>query len=101
MPTLYASEGQRRPAKPSVTQLVLYNMASILASVATGFDVRLSNVSPIHPKLQPQIHLKSTEQQANEDENDHEHAGRVHSEFGTPQRSTYAHTYHGPTKHVR
>uniref|UniRef100_A0A182NR56 mitogen-activated protein kinase kinase kinase n=1 Tax=Anopheles dirus TaxID=7168 RepID=A0A182NR56_9DIPT len=52
MPTLYASEGQRKP-KLSIIELVLYNMASMLASVASGYDVRVSNVSPLHPKLHP------------------------------------------------
>ncbi|XP_058117236.1 mitogen-activated protein kinase kinase kinase 11-like [Anopheles coustani] len=52
MPTLYASEGHRKP-KPSIIELVLYNMASMLASVASGYDVRVSNVSPLHPKLHP------------------------------------------------
>lgn len=33
---------------------MLYNMATMLASIATGYDVRVSsNVSPIHPRLQP------------------------------------------------
>uniref|UniRef100_A0AAG5CYL0 mitogen-activated protein kinase kinase kinase n=1 Tax=Anopheles atroparvus TaxID=41427 RepID=A0AAG5CYL0_ANOAO len=52
MPTLYASEGHRKP-KPSIIELVLYNMASMLAGVASGYDVRVSNVSPLHPKLHP------------------------------------------------
>ena len=34
-------------------EVLLYNMASMLAGVAVGYDVRLSNVSPIHPKLYP------------------------------------------------
>lgn len=98
MPTLYASpEGNRKSAKPSITQLVLYNIASILASVASGFDVRTSNVSPIHPSLQPQVNLATDER-----DNDGEPERRIPTEYGTPQRSTFPHnTYHGPTKHVR
>ena len=34
-------------------EVLLYNMASMLAGVAVGYDVRHSNVSPIHPKLYP------------------------------------------------
>ena len=34
-------------------EFLLYNMASMLASVAAGYDVRMSNVSPMHPKLHP------------------------------------------------
>uniref|UniRef100_A0A182K3V8 Uncharacterized protein n=1 Tax=Anopheles christyi TaxID=43041 RepID=A0A182K3V8_9DIPT len=52
MPTLYASEGQRKP-KLSIIELVLYNMASMLASIASGYDVRVSNVTPLHPNLHP------------------------------------------------
>ncbi|XP_041764851.1 mitogen-activated protein kinase kinase kinase 11 isoform X2 [Anopheles merus] len=52
MPTLYASEGQRKP-KLSIIELVLYNMASMLASIASGYDVRVSNVTPLHPRLHP------------------------------------------------
>lgn len=101
MPTLYSSsEGQRKPAKASITHLVLYNMASILASVAVGYDVRMSNVSPVHPKLQPHTMSNGGEENG---ERDHftERAGRVHTEYGTPQRTFPHNTYHGPTKHVR
>lgn len=37
-----------------VVEMALYNMASFLASFATGFDVRASNLQrqPIHPRLQ-------------------------------------------------
>lgn len=52
MPTLYASEGQRKP-KLSIIELVLYNIASMLAGVASGYDVRDSNVTPLHPRLHP------------------------------------------------
>lgn len=39
--------------KLSFVELVLYNMAAMLAGVASGYDVRLSNVSPVHPRLRP------------------------------------------------
>lgn len=39
--------------KPSIIELVLYNMAALLGGVAAGYDVRVSNVSPLHPTLQP------------------------------------------------
>lgn len=46
------SEGQRK--KLGLVEMVLYNMASLLASFASGFDVRISNVVPpiAHPRLQ-------------------------------------------------
>lgn len=101
MPTLYANDGNRKSIKPSLTQLVLYNMASVLASVATGYDVRVSNVSPVHPNLQPPN--MSNENYENYD-NDvmQRHTDPIYNGYGTPQRTTVQHnTYHGPTKHVR
>ena len=60
MPTLYnGSDGSSNNAGTSdnkgvkTIEVLLYNMASMLAGVAVGYDVRLSNVSPIHPKLYP------------------------------------------------
>lgn len=102
MPTLYATDGNRKSVKPSITQLVLYNMASVLASVATGYDVRMSNVSPVHPNLQPQM-LSNNH---NDDDDDNEtdvverHTDPIYNGYGTPQRIQH-NTYHGPTKHVR
>lgn len=45
--------GFRAKPKLSIVELVLYNMAAMLAGVAAGYDVRLSNISPLHPRLQP------------------------------------------------
>uniref|UniRef100_A0A0K2VGL3 Uncharacterized protein n=1 Tax=Lepeophtheirus salmonis TaxID=72036 RepID=A0A0K2VGL3_LEPSM len=42
-----------RRLRMSVIEYLLYNMASMLASVAAGYDVRLSNLSAINPKLYP------------------------------------------------
>lgn len=59
MATLYnglhegsSSRGLKGP-KLSIVEMVLYNMAAMLASFAAGYDVRVSNISPIHPRLQP------------------------------------------------
>ncbi|KAG8042334.1 hypothetical protein G9C98_004968 [Cotesia typhae] len=53
MPTLY--NGEAKKPKPGIIELVLYNIAAMLAGVATGYDVKMSNVSPIHPRLYPRI----------------------------------------------
>ena len=59
MPTLYndtndATDGGRgQKPRMGTIEVLLYNMASMLAGVAVGYDVRLTNVSPIHPKLYP------------------------------------------------
>ncbi|XP_017064378.1 uncharacterized protein LOC108103421 isoform X3 [Drosophila eugracilis] len=54
LPTLYAGDSARKP-KLSVIELLLYNMASLLAGVAAGYDVRMSNVSPVHPTLLSEV----------------------------------------------
>lgn len=57
MPTLYSgtsSDPIRPRPKPSIIEMVLYNMAAMLASFAAGYDVRLSNVTPFHPCLHPE-----------------------------------------------
>eukprot|EP00092_Neocalanus_flemingeri_P007352 GFUD01007939.1.p1 GENE.GFUD01007939.1~~GFUD01007939.1.p1 ORF type:complete len:1128 (-),score=188.67 GFUD01007939.1:37-3420(-) len=89
-PTLYAGTGpgHERP-KMGAIEVLLYNMASMLASVAAGYDVRLSNVSPIHPKLHPN----------RSDDDDRRF-------WYEPQRNStaalYPHnTYHGQTPHHR
>jgi mitogen-activated protein kinase kinase kinase 9 len=58
MPTLYSnglepSRARLAAGKVSIVEIVLYNMAAMLAGVAAGYDVRLSNVSPVHPRLHP------------------------------------------------
>lgn len=100
MPALYSGDTNRKP-KPSVTEFSLYNMASMLAAVATGYDVRMSNVSPVHPKLQPQIFSE-------QDPNGVGDSPAAHglyvesSELVVSERVAYPHnTYHGPTKHTR
>lgn len=50
--TYFAFLGARLK-KPSIIELVLYNMASLLGGIAAGYDLRMSNVSPLHPRLQP------------------------------------------------
>lgn len=103
MPTLYAGDEMRKP-KPNVTEFALYNMASMLAAVATGYDVRMSNVSPVHPKLQPQLISAEQENMRNLDPATAAiQAEYIDSrEFVGDGRNIYAHnTYHGPTKHIR
>jgi len=90
-PTLYAGQGKDQHTAPQgAIQILLYNMSSMLASVAAGYDVRLSNVSPIHPKLNP---------------NKSEEEDRRLWHDPTPGRGStglYPHnTYHGQTPHHR
>ncbi|XP_058821356.1 mitogen-activated protein kinase kinase kinase 11-like isoform X2 [Topomyia yanbarensis] len=111
MPTLYASEGQRKP-KLSIIELVLYNIASMLAGVASGYDVRISNVTPVHPRLHPQSALSDVYQpQPSPYHNLHQpqlqmplpldnNVDQEYSEVNTDR--VYGHnTYHGPVKHSR
>ncbi|XP_019867586.1 mitogen-activated protein kinase kinase kinase 9 isoform X2 [Aethina tumida] len=92
IPTLYSTDGQRIKPKWGIVELVLYNIAAMLAGVASGYDVRLSNVSPLHPRLQPnrpETDLPAWRPVENQD-----------YEYSTS--SGYSHnTYHGPTRHYR
>ncbi|XP_053608562.1 mitogen-activated protein kinase kinase kinase 11 isoform X3 [Plodia interpunctella] len=85
MPTLYSTEGYKYK-KPSIIELVLYNMAALLGGVAAGYDVRVSNISPLHPTLQPHRAEIETEPLSSS----------IYEGYG------FAHnTYHGPTRHLR
>jgi mitogen-activated protein kinase kinase kinase 9 len=58
MPTLHSnglepSRARLATGKLSIIEIVLYNMTAMLAGVAAGYDVRLSNMSPVHPRLHP------------------------------------------------
>ncbi|XP_066985180.1 mitogen-activated protein kinase kinase kinase 10-like isoform X2 [Macrobrachium rosenbergii] len=95
VPTLYngtTPETKGQQPKFSPLELLVYNIAAMLASVAAGYDVRLSNVTAVHPKLLP---LKS------DDDADYQRwLGMSEYEFSSP--SGYAHnTYHGPSRHSR
>ncbi|XP_069956488.1 mitogen-activated protein kinase kinase kinase 10-like isoform X4 [Cherax quadricarinatus] len=96
VPTLYngtTPETKGLQPKFSPLELLVYNIAAILASVAAGYDVRLSNVTAIHPKLLP---VKPED----EDAEYQRWLGVSEYEFSTP--SGYAHnTYHGPSRHSR
>ncbi|KAG8233447.1 hypothetical protein J437_LFUL010558 [Ladona fulva] len=110
IPTLYNGTGdtlsKRGLAGPKLTlvELVLYNMAAMLAGVAAGYDVRLSNVSPVHPRLHP-------DRSEEEGEKRRWWFGEVGRGLPSPylgpdyefsSASGYAHnTYHGPTRHHR
>jgi hypothetical protein len=49
---------ERDRKKLGIVEMVLYNMASFLASFATGYDIRVSNLQPQpvhHPQLQNKL----------------------------------------------
>ncbi|KAK4313274.1 hypothetical protein Pmani_015358 [Petrolisthes manimaculis] len=94
VPTLYndgCPESRGRQPKFTALELLVYNIAAVVASVAAGYDVRLSNVTAVHPSLLPATC-------------DDEGAG-YHRWLGEYQFSTtsgYPHnTYHGPARHAR
>jgi len=102
MPTLY--NGEMKKPKLSIIELALYNIAAMLAGVATGYDVRMSNISPIHPRLYPRLGECDDEQpkwwfQADSGSNRSSYLG-VDYEFSSS--SGYPHnTYHGRAHHYR
>lgn len=75
-------------------------MTSMLASVAIGYDVRVSNVSPVHPKLHPQS--ITTEHDYAIGDDSHWIDGNNDPNLIENDRPYFAHnTYHGATKHAR
>jgi hypothetical protein len=99
--------GERERKKLGVVEMVLYNMASFLASFATGFDVRASNLMPQpvpHPRLQnmsqiqgsdfePKMHNSPIYKGIYMHEKDILNVGNPHL-----NRLYGLATYHGPTK---
>ncbi|XP_030379271.1 uncharacterized protein LOC115627670 [Scaptodrosophila lebanonensis] len=108
LPTLYAGDAVRKP-KLSVIEVLLYNMASMLAGVAAGYDVRMSNVSPLHPSLLSEVPaLKAIPKVAEMGENELQPAVADDSGQGAEwlpkpptadvPRKFAANTYHGTGK---
>ncbi|XP_063226327.1 mitogen-activated protein kinase kinase kinase 11-like [Bacillus rossius redtenbacheri] len=100
----------RNKQKLSAIELALYNMAAMLAGVASGYDVRLSNVMPVHPRLHP-----GRQEEEQEERRWWFHADGSSPSGGQSNRSSYLgpdyeftstsgyphNTYHGPARHYR
>ncbi|XP_076061041.1 mitogen-activated protein kinase kinase kinase 10-like isoform X2 [Oratosquilla oratoria] len=97
LPTLYNgtspdTKGQR--PKFSQLEIFFYNIAAMLAGVAAGYDVRLSNITAIHPRLLPG--------KAGDEEDEEYEKWLSFSDYELSSPSAYAHnTYHGPARHTR
>lgn len=88
MPTLYAGDSVRKP-KLSVIEVLLYNMAALLAGVAAGYDVRMSNISPVHPTLLSDVPaLKGP-------------INDIDYPMHRDEQRFISNTYHGPARHNR
>ena len=100
--------GEREKKRMGVVEMVLYNMASFLASFATGFDVRASNLQPQpvpHPRLQNNAQLQGGDFDGAKMHNSPLYKGIYMHEkdilnVGNPHlnRLYGLETYHGPTK---
>ncbi|XP_011504938.1 PREDICTED: uncharacterized protein LOC105367820 isoform X3 [Ceratosolen solmsi marchali] len=112
IPTLY--NGDAKKPKLGIIELVICNIGAMLASLTMDYDVRLSNLSPIHPRLQPpritsQFHEdESTKWWATQgsgggsDPGSNRNSGYLGPEYEFSSGSGYTHnTYHGPTRHYR
>ncbi|XP_015435511.1 PREDICTED: mitogen-activated protein kinase kinase kinase 10-like isoform X1 [Dufourea novaeangliae] len=103
MPTLY--NGEMKKPKLSIIELVLYNIAAMLAGVATGYDVRMSNISPIHPRLYPRLGDCEDEPPRwwfQADTGSNRNSGYLGPDYEFSSSSGYPHnTYHGPARHYR
>lgn len=102
--------GDSKKPKMGIVELVLYNMASFLASFATGYDVRISNVvPPVHPRLQAQ-NLMGMQTTAIDDEPQIFHNPFYKHIYMREQdlpdniranRMYGSETYHGPCRKIR
>jgi hypothetical protein len=121
MPTLY--NGDVKKPKLGIIELVICNIGAMLASLTMDYDVRLSNVSPIHPRLQPpritsHFHEEDSSRWwstqgasvsgcgngggGGDDSGSNRNSGYLGPEFEFSSSSGYMHnTYHGPTRHYR
>ncbi|XP_011310598.1 mitogen-activated protein kinase kinase kinase 10 isoform X2 [Fopius arisanus] len=103
MPTLY--NGEAKKPKLGAIELLLYNIAAMLAGVATGFDVRITNVSPIHPRLQAKIGGCEEEETAKwwiDNNGSNRNSAYLADDYDFSSTSGYPHnTYHGPARHYR
>ncbi|XP_076243498.1 mitogen-activated protein kinase kinase kinase 10 isoform X2 [Calliopsis andreniformis] len=103
MPTLY--NGEMKKPKLSIIELVLYNIAAMLAGVATGYDVRMSNISPIHPRLYPRLGECEDESPRwwfQADTGSNRNSSYLGPDYEFSSSSGYPHnTYHGPARHYR
>ncbi|CAG0912743.1 unnamed protein product [Notodromas monacha] len=103
----------RRPARMGVVERFVCNVASMLAAVAAGYDIAISNVTPIHPRLMSHLLVDYLTFLIadNVDADQMDGAGREDLEyFGNSYGSGSAYglrpgqghnTYHGPTPHYR
>ncbi|XP_031785513.1 mitogen-activated protein kinase kinase kinase 11 isoform X3 [Nasonia vitripennis] len=111
MPTLY--NGDVKKPKLSIIELVICNIGAMLASITMDFDVRQSNVSQIHPRLQPPRIAQFHEDEPTRwwmmqgaggtgDSGSNRNSGYLGPEYEFSSSSGYAHnTYHGPARHYR
>lgn len=107
MPTLY--NGDKKP-KLGIIELVICNIGAMLASITMDFDIRLSNVSPIHPRLQPAQFSHEADEptrwwrgsSSGADSGSNRNSAYLGTDYEFSSSSGYAHnTYHGPAKHYR
>lgn len=98
---------ERERKRMGVVEMVMYNMASFLASFAMGFDVRASNLQPqpvIHPRLQNMAHIQGDLEPVKMHNSPLYKGIYMHEKdilnVGNPHlnRLYGLETYHGPTK---
>ncbi|XP_044009258.1 mitogen-activated protein kinase kinase kinase 11-like isoform X3 [Aphidius gifuensis] len=113
LPTLYNGESKKPKLGP--IELLLYNIAAMLAGFATGFDIRMTNVSPIHPRLQPRSITANVNNVPIENEEEPSPRWWFQADTGSNRNSAYLgpdyefsstsgyphNTYHGPARHYR
>lgn len=90
------SPSKRNPPFRPV-EMAFYNVASLLAGIGAGFDIRVSNNGGVHPKL------SANRAEEEEEERRFWHReGYAQGDYEFSSVSGYPHnTYHGQTRHYR
>ncbi|XP_043481573.1 mitogen-activated protein kinase kinase kinase 11-like isoform X2 [Leptopilina heterotoma] len=102
LPTLYNGDNKR--PKLNIIELALYNVAALLGWTAAGYDIRMSNIPPIHPRLQQNLNdeEESSRWWFPAESGSNRNSGYLGPEYEFSSTSGYPHnTYHGPARHYR
>lgn len=108
LPPLYNNNGESKKQKLGAIELLLYNIAAMIAGVATGFDIRMTNISPIHQSSRLQARGDCEDEPATPrlwfqaDTGSNRNSGYLGPDYEFSSTSGYPHnTYHGPARHYR
>jgi len=93
------------------TEMALYNMAAMMASIGAGFDIRISNFTAIHPLVPGATELENEKRDSYIGRRRDAHFAAIRDSFIEPENSfgspagdrlhLKSNTYHGPMPRTR